>query len=119
MTGMAVLEVACWDIMGQALGQPVYRLLGGAVREKIKAYANGWYKVERTPEEFRAAARRAVEKGYAALKFDPFGGGFYEMERPEKRRVISLVEAVRGRCSAADWPRCVTQNSSCSRVKTS
>ena len=95
MTGIAVLEVACWDIMGQALGQPVYRLLGGAVREKIKAYANGWYKVERTPEEFRAAARRAVEKGYAALKFDPFGGGFYEMERPEKRRVISLVEAVR------------------------
>ena len=49
MTGIALIEIACWDIMGQALGQPVYRLLGGAVRDKVKAYANGWYTVERTP----------------------------------------------------------------------
>jgi galactonate dehydratase len=95
MTGMAILEVACWDIMGKALGQPVYRLLGGAVRDRIKAYANGWYKVERTPEEFHAAARAAVDRGYQALKFDPFGAGFYELELPEKVRVVSLVEAVR------------------------
>lgn len=95
MTGIALMEIACWDIMGQALGQPVYRLLGGAVRDKIKAYGNGWYTVERTPEEFHAAARRAVAKGYQALKFDPFGGGFYELERTEKQRIISLVEAVR------------------------
>jgi galactonate dehydratase len=95
MTGAAILEIACWDIVGQALRQPVYRLLGGAVRDRIKAYANGWYKVERTPEEFHAAARSAVEKGYRALKFDPFGSGFYELERPEKMRVVSLVEAVR------------------------
>jgi galactonate dehydratase len=63
MTGIAMVEIACWDIVGQALGQPVYRLLGGAVRERIKAYANGWYTVERTPEEFHAAARRAVARG--------------------------------------------------------
>ncbi|MCC7360175.1 MAG: mandelate racemase/muconate lactonizing enzyme family protein [Anaerolineales bacterium] len=95
MTGMALIEIACWDIMGQALGQPVYRLLGGAVRDKIKAYANGWYTVERTPDEFAAAARRAVAKGYCALKFDPFGGGLYELERAEKLKSIALVEAVR------------------------
>ena len=95
MTGIALIEIACWDIMGQALGQPVYRLLGGAVRDKIKAYANGWYTVERTPDEFAAAAQRAVAKGYRALKFDPFGGGLYELERPEKLKSISLVEAVR------------------------
>ena len=95
MTGTAVLEMACWDIMGKALGVPVYRLLGGAVRDKIKAYANGWYTVERSPQEFHAAAKRAVDKGYHALKFDPFGAGFYEMERTEKLRSISLVEAVR------------------------
>ena len=48
-SGMAVFETACWDIVGKALDQPVYNLLGGPVREKVKAYANGWYRVERTP----------------------------------------------------------------------
>ncbi len=95
MIGIALIEIACWDIMGKALGQPVYRLLGGAVRDKIKAYANAWYRVERTPEEFHAAARQVMAKGYKALKFDPFGGGYYELDRAEKRRIISLVEAVR------------------------
>lgn len=95
MTGIALIEIACWDIMGQALGLPVYRLLGGAVRDKIKAYANGWYTVERSPEEFHAAATRVVERGYRALKFDPFGAGFYEMERADKVKSIALVEAVR------------------------
>ncbi len=95
MSAIATVEMACWDIVGKALGQPVYKLLGGAVREKIKAYANGWYTVERTPEEFHAAALRVLAKGYKALKFDPFGSGFYELERTEKGRVIELVEAVR------------------------
>lgn len=95
MTGIALVEIACWDIVGKALNQPVYRLLGGAVRERIPAYANGWYTVERSAEEFHAAALRAVAKGYRALKFDPFGAGFYELERAEKLRSIALVEAVR------------------------
>ena len=94
MSAIATIEIACWDIMGKALGLPVYRLLGGAVRDRIKAYANGWYTVERTSEEFHAAAKRTLEKGYRALKFDPFGSGFYELDRAEKRRVIELVEAV-------------------------
>ena len=81
MTGIALVEMACWDIMGKALNQPVYRLLGGAVRERIKAYANGWYTVERTPEEFHKAAKAAIARGYHALKLDPFGSGFYELER--------------------------------------
>jgi galactonate dehydratase len=96
MTAIALIETACWDIVGKALNQPVYRLMGGAIREKIKAYANGWYTVERTPEEFAKAARRVVERGYKAAKLDPFGGGFYELERQEKLRSVALVEAVRG-----------------------
>jgi galactonate dehydratase len=95
MSVIALVEMACWDIMGQALGQPVYRLLGGAVRDKIKAYANGWYTVERTPEEFHAAAKRVLAKGYRALKLDPFGAGLYELEYDQKLRSIALVEAVR------------------------
>jgi galactonate dehydratase len=95
MSALAVLEIACWDIVGKALDQPVYRLLGGAVRDRIKAYANGWYTVERAPHEFREAARRAVAKGYRALKLDPFGAGTWELESRERTRAIGLVEAVR------------------------
>lgn len=95
MSGMAALEIACWDITGKALNKPVYQLLGGAVRERIKAYANGWYTVERSPEEFHQAAKRVVARGYRALKLDPFGAGFYELERAEKNQAIALVEAVR------------------------
>jgi galactonate dehydratase len=93
--GIALVEMACWDIMGKALNLPVYKLLGGAVRDKIKAYANGWYTVERTPEAFHAAAKKVVERGYTALKVDPFGAGFYELEPAEKIRSISLIEAIR------------------------
>lgn len=95
MSGIAVIEMACWDIVGKALNQPVYRLLGGALRDRIPAYANGWYTVERTPEEFAKAARRVVERGYRAAKLDPFGAGFYELEREELLRSVALVEAVR------------------------
>ncbi|HYM69270.1 MAG TPA: mandelate racemase/muconate lactonizing enzyme family protein [bacterium] len=95
MTALAIVEMACWDLIGKAVGQPVYRLLGGACRDKIKAYANGWYQVARTPEEFAAAARRVVARGYRAMKFDPFGAGSGELERPEHLRSVALVEAVR------------------------
>jgi galactonate dehydratase len=42
MSALAMLEIACLDIKGKALGVPVYELLGGAVRDRIKADANGW-----------------------------------------------------------------------------
>lgn len=95
MSGIACVEMACLDIVGKALGQPVWRLLGGAVRDRVKAYANGWYTVERTAEDFAGAARRAVERGYLALKFDPFGPGQWELEPAERRHCVELAEAVR------------------------
>lgn len=95
MSGIAAIEIACWDIVGKALDQPVYRLLGGPVRSEILAYANGWYTVERTPEEFHAAALRAVERGYHAVKLDPFGGCSGELTPGELARSLALVEAVR------------------------
>src|SRR5919106_6610552 len=95
MSALAVIEMACWDIVGKALGEPVYRLMGGAVRDRIKAYANGWYTVERTPEEFHAAARRVAARGYLALKLDPLGTASGELEPAELRRAVALVEAVR------------------------
>ena len=95
MSALAVIEMACWDIMGKALGQPVYRLLGGPIRERIPTYANGWYTVERTPAEFRDAAKRALTKGYRAVKLDPFGTAWQELGHAELRRAIDLVEAAR------------------------
>ena len=47
------------------------------------------------PEEFHAAAKRVLEKGYRALKFDPFGAGYYELSYEEKLKSVELVEAVR------------------------
>ncbi|MBN8639376.1 MAG: mandelate racemase/muconate lactonizing enzyme family protein [Anaerolineae bacterium] len=95
MSGISIVEMACWDIVGKALNVPVYQLLGGAVRDRIPAYANGWYTVERQPEQFHAAAQKVIERGYRALKVDPFGAGFYEIGRQEKRRSVALVEAIR------------------------
>ncbi|HEV2784044.1 MAG TPA: mandelate racemase/muconate lactonizing enzyme family protein [Actinophytocola sp.] len=95
MSALAIVEIACWDIKGKALGLPVYKLLGGPVRDRILAYANGWYQVERTPEEFHDAARKVVERGYRALKLDPFGAGMFELDAEETARSIALVEAVR------------------------
>jgi galactonate dehydratase len=95
-SAISLVEIACWDIVGKAADLPVYVLLGGAVRDSIKAYANAWYQVARTPDEFARAAKAAVAKGYLALKFDPFGAGYYEMARKDRLHCISLVEAVRG-----------------------
>jgi galactonate dehydratase len=95
MSALATVEIACWDIMGKALGLPAYKLLGGAVRDRIPAYANGWYQVERTPEEFHAAARKVVARGYRGLKLDPFGAGMFELDAEETARSLALVEAVR------------------------
>ena len=95
MSAVSILEMACWDLVGKALGQPCYRLMGGAVHERIKAYANGWYTVERTPEAFHQAAKQVVERGYLALKIDPFGAGRYELSLDEQDRAVDLISAVR------------------------
>jgi galactonate dehydratase len=95
MSAVSIIEMACWDLIGKSLGLPCYRLMGGAVRDRIKAYANGWYTVERTPQMFHEAALRVVERGYLALKLDPFGAGRYELALDEQARAVDLVAAVR------------------------
>jgi galactonate dehydratase len=94
-TVMSGIEIACWDIVGKAVGQPVWKLLGGRCHEKIKAYANAWYTVERTPKEFAKRVKVVLKKGYKALKVDPFGPGALELSREEKIRSVDLVEAIR------------------------
>src|SRR4051794_23571915 len=45
-SAVCAIEVACWDLVGKALEQPVYNFLGGRVHERVRAYANGWYRGE-------------------------------------------------------------------------
>jgi galactonate dehydratase len=95
MSALAVIDIACWDIVGKALGVPVYQLLGGPIRDRIPTYANGWYTVERTPRDIRDAASAALTKGYRAVKLDPFGTAWQELPHSELRHAIALVEAAR------------------------
>lgn len=95
-TAMSAVEIACWDIVGKAAGQPVWRLLGGKCRDKIKAYANAWYTVERTPKEFGKRTKVVLDKGYQGLKVDPFGPGAYEMDHKETMLSVGIIEAIRG-----------------------
>lgn len=92
---MAGIEMACWDILGKSLGVPVHTLLGGKVRENVRVYANGWYSGDRTPEGFAEKASAVVDKGYTALKFDPFGDAHMQMSRRETAEAKALIGAVR------------------------
>ena len=91
----AAIEVACWDILGKSLGVPAWRLLGGQVRDRIRAYANGWYRSERTPEAFAEAAAGVIKRGYTALKVDPFGSAWRTMLPSDFELSIAIVEAIR------------------------
>ncbi len=94
-TALSAVEIACWDIVGKALGQPVYRLLGGRCRGRLKAYANAWYTVERTPKAFARRVKEVLKKGYRAFKVDPFGPGEYELSHKERTVSIEIIEALR------------------------
>src|SRR5215475_386865 len=67
LTAISGVEIAFWDLIGKACGQPVYRLLGGRARDQLPAYANGWYGGARAPEEFADKAREVVARGYRAM----------------------------------------------------
>lgn len=95
LTAISAVEVACWDLIGKACGQPVYRLLGGRARDRLPAYANGWYGGARTPAEYAGKARDVVARGYTAMKFDPFGTAWKEMAGPEMDEAERIVAAVR------------------------
>jgi galactonate dehydratase len=77
--GMNAIDIACWDIKGKMLGQPIYQLLGGKTNDNLRTYASqlqfGWdtYEILRlsSPEEYAEAARIAVAEGYDAVKIDP------------------------------------------------
>lgn len=70
MSAIGAIDMALWDIKGKALGQPVYALLGGPTREKVRVYGhiNG-----DTPEAMVDKALEGVEQGLTAIRLYPFG----------------------------------------------
>jgi galactonate dehydratase len=95
MTAISGVEIAFWDIIGKACGQPVYRLLGGRCHARLPAYANGWYGGARTPREYAEKARDVVGRGYRALKFDPFGTAWKDLTPEEAEFAVDTVAAIR------------------------
>ena len=94
------LEIACWDILGKSAGKPVYDLLGGKCRERIRTYTYLYPAAGDVYPEFDAdtiytnpekAANRALEyldMGFTALKFDPAGP--YTVYDPHQPRMEDL-----------------------------
>ncbi|MEM9144098.1 MAG: mandelate racemase/muconate lactonizing enzyme family protein, partial [Bacteroidota bacterium] len=69
---LTAMETALWDLAGKALGIPVYQLLGGKFRDKIRVYMDTALYQSKLPkpEDFAHSAREAVDMGFTAIKFD-------------------------------------------------
>ena len=103
LTALSGVEQALWDIKGKALGVPVYELLGGKLRDKVRAYANAWAfqgvitepDQADTPESIARNAEKTVAAGFTALKWDPFRDGGQMIPKSEEKYAIESVRAVR------------------------
>jgi L-alanine-DL-glutamate epimerase-like enolase superfamily enzyme len=91
-SGVSAIDIALWDIKGKALGVPVYKLLGGKNRDKIKVYLShtefGWPDMGKplgTPEDYYKSAKIASDAGYTALK-----ANFFRYDRDGKWADSSL-----------------------------
>ncbi len=103
MSAISGIDLALNDLKAKALGIPVYELLGGKVRDDIRAYANGWFDPteddalpvrELTPDDFARRTAELVDEGWRAMKFYPFAGP--QVIDPERmERGVELVKAVR------------------------
>jgi len=94
MTAISGAELALWDLIGKACGQPVYRLVGGRARTKVETYANGWYGGCRTPAEFAARAKAVAARGYRALKFDPFATAWKTLSLEQEEAALAVIAAI-------------------------
>jgi galactonate dehydratase len=91
-TAYSAIEQALWDLAGQTLGVPTHTLFGGALRQRIRLYANiNRATTDRSPAGFAASARQAVAEGYTALKAAPWDG----YPRISARQGIDCTRAIR------------------------
>lgn len=95
MSALSAIEMALWDILGKSLDVPVYRLIGGKVRDEVRIYVNGWFAGAKTPKEFGEKAKIAVQKGITAMKWDPFGKSYLEISNQDLTTALECVAEVR------------------------
>jgi len=86
------IEIAMWDIMGKYFQTPVYNLLGGAVHEKLRLYANLSSHDYKSPEDVARHAKEMVDSGFSAVKMYPFDFG--EDDEAIVERVAKVREAI-------------------------
>ena len=91
-SAISAIEQALWDIKGKALGVPVYELLGGPTRRRVRLYTHCGGP---TPEEAAERALALVEQGYTALKFGTARAAEAGDERALIRDTAAKLEAVR------------------------
>jgi len=70
VTAMTGIEIALWDLAGKALGVPIYRLLGGQFRDRVRLYCDSHAGKDFSPEAYAQRAKEVVALGFDALKFD-------------------------------------------------
>jgi len=96
MSCWSAIEIALWDIVAKNAGQPLYNILGGASRERVKVYANGWSSGTAPIEENLERALKVKEAGYTGLKWDPFPGPWRNfIHREDEDHVVNYVRRMR------------------------
>jgi len=96
MSALSGIDQALWDLKGKALGVPVYELLGGKLRDRVRCYANGWsWRGTATPQDYADRAKQMVAAGFTAMKWDPFRQGGQVIPKSEEKFAIECVGAVR------------------------
>ena len=93
LSAISGIETALWDLAGRAMGVPVYRLLGGKYRDRIRLYADVGRGRNRTntPEAWAERAREGVADGFGAIKFD-IDHSADELQHDPVNRGLSLGE---------------------------
>src|SRR5207302_7453619 len=95
LSAWSAIEIASWDIIGKICKQPVYNLLGGPSRERVRIYANGWAG-RGSIEEGVERALKIKAMGFTAAKFDPFPGPWRSyVDRKDEDFAIDYVRAMR------------------------
>ena len=104
---LSAIEIACWDIKGKVLGVPCYELFGGPVRRSVPAYGNYWFMKTRMGKtsvgEYAESAARAVENGFRALKWSPFGYAAHSMTPEQEHVTFECVRQVREAVGPDIW----------------